>query len=261
MAWEPPRLVLNPYQDQTTQDIVNTVQTPQRTRKPTLSPELQISSAQFNLPEGWIVEERPRRSNPTHVDRYYYEPHTRKQFRSLCAVQRYLAGEEVTPRRMKSKKKLIESGEGQSSSMRAVSNFLLEENPSPTTSKSPMNSGSGEKRVRSTRYEGRYEEESVYRPTSVAKEEIINPMSWKYSVPARKSVKLDYQNKTISESSGTSSAHNLTTPPPAKISWVLSGPTGTWNPRVGGSPVPQSEKLNWSEAFIQSLGRDDGPSN
>jgi len=89
MAWEPPRLVLNPYQDQTTQDIVNTVQTPQRTRKPTLSPELQISSAQFNLPEGWIVEERPRRSNPTHVDRVYLSSSSfiyHRLFMHACAL-------------------------------------------------------------------------------------------------------------------------------------------------------------------------------
>lgn len=76
----------------------------------------------------------------------------------------------------------------------------------------------------------------------------------------KKSTKLDHQNKTISESSGTSE-HNLTSSPPAKVSWVLSGRTGNWNPKVDGSPVPQSEQVNWSEVFAQSIRRNDGPNN
>ncbi|XP_014497514.1 uncharacterized protein LOC106759015 isoform X1 [Vigna radiata var. radiata] len=252
MAWEPSQPMLNPHQDRP-QNIVNTLRNPQKTRKPTLSPELQTgSSSKFSLPEGWIKEERPRRSNPTHVDRYYYEPHTRKQFRSLSAVQKYLAGEPIPRRKGKPKKvetKLTESGEAQqSSSMRDVSDFLLEENTSSTASKSPM----GEKRVRGTRCDG----ESVYKPSSLTKEEL----SWKYYIPSRKSTKLDHQNKTISESSGTSE-HNLTSSPPAKVSWVLSGRTGNWNPKVDGSPVPQSEQVNWSEVFAQSIRRNDGPNN
>ncbi|KOM44266.1 hypothetical protein LR48_Vigan05g187100 [Vigna angularis] len=256
--------MLNPYQDRP-QNIVNALRNPQKTRKPILSPELQNgSSSKFNLPEGWIVEERPRRSNPTHVDRYYYEPHTTKQFRSLSSVHKYLAGEPVTrSRKGKSKKvdtNLTESGEAQqSSSMRAVSDFLLEENTSSTAPKSPMKSGAREKRVCGTRYDG----ESVYRPSSLTKEEL----SWKYYIPSRlteclvkKSMKLDYQKKTISESSGTSE-HNLTSSPPAKVSWVLSGRTGNWNPKVDGSPVPPSEQVNWSEVFEQSIRRNDGPNN
>ncbi|BAT91895.1 hypothetical protein VIGAN_07053500 [Vigna angularis var. angularis] len=257
MAWEPSLPMLNPYQDRP-QNIVNALRNPQKTRKPILSPELQNgSSSKFNLPEGWIVEERPRRSNPTHVDRYYYEPHTTKQFRSLSSVHKYLAGEPVTrSRKGKSKKvdtNLTESGEAQqSSSMRAVSDFLLEENTSSTAPKSPMKSGAREKRVCGTRYDG----ESVYRPSSLTKEEL----SWKYYIPSRKSMKLDYQKKTISESSGTSE-HNLTSSPPAKVSWVLSGRTGNWNPKVDGSPVPPSEQVNWSEVFEQSIRRNDGPNN
>jgi len=72
MAWKPSQLMLNPVQEQS-RELVNIVERPQQSRKPTLSRELQIggSSSQFNLPDGWIVEERPRRYNPTHVDRVY----------------------------------------------------------------------------------------------------------------------------------------------------------------------------------------------
>ena len=48
-------------------DIVNTVQS-----KPIPSTQLHVgSSSHFKLPHGWIVEEKPRRSNPTHLDRVH----------------------------------------------------------------------------------------------------------------------------------------------------------------------------------------------
>lgn len=30
-----------------------------------------LTSSHFRLPDGWVVEERPRASNPSHVDRLY----------------------------------------------------------------------------------------------------------------------------------------------------------------------------------------------
>ncbi|KAK6646029.1 hypothetical protein PHAVU_L002943 [Phaseolus vulgaris] len=269
MAWKPSQLMLNPVQEQS-RELVNIVQRPQQSRKPTLSRELQIggSSSQFNLPDGWIVEERPRRYNPTHVDRYYYEPHTRRQFRSLSSVQRYLAGEGLPARRRSKPKKantnLIESGVGkQSSSLRAVDYFLLNENTSASAGLAPKSPMSGEKRLRVNNGK------SVCNPSSVAREEKITPMSWKHSIPSgipsgisSGSVKLDYQKKIKPESSGAS-VHNLTTPPPAKLSWILSGPSVTWNAVIDGCPMPDSERLRWSETFIQSIGRNgvNGPNN
>ncbi|KAL3625895.1 Methyl-CpG binding domain [Castilleja foliolosa] len=46
--------------------------------------------AAFSLPDGWIVEEVPRRYN-SWADKYYYEPETGRKFRSLVAVERHLA--------------------------------------------------------------------------------------------------------------------------------------------------------------------------
>ncbi|GKV43872.1 hypothetical protein SLEP1_g51122 [Rubroshorea leprosula] len=42
----------------------------------------------YGLPEGWLVEKRPRtlKNNKT----FYYEPKTFKQFRSMKAVERHL---------------------------------------------------------------------------------------------------------------------------------------------------------------------------
>ncbi|KAL1208538.1 Methyl-CpG-binding domain-containing protein 7 [Cardamine amara subsp. amara] len=46
-------------------------------------------SKDFRLPDGWIVEEKPRR-NTSHIDRSYIEPGTGNKFRSMAAVERYL---------------------------------------------------------------------------------------------------------------------------------------------------------------------------
>ncbi|KAJ0261395.1 Methyl-CpG-binding domain-containing protein 7 [Hirschfeldia incana] len=50
-----------------------------------------VPSKDFNLPDGWIVEEK-RRRNCCRIDRFYIEPGTGKRFRSLPAVETYLNG-------------------------------------------------------------------------------------------------------------------------------------------------------------------------
>ncbi|VVB17340.1 unnamed protein product [Arabis nemorensis] len=48
-----------------------------------------VNPKDFSLPDGWIVEKKPRR-NSSHIDRTYIEPGTGNQFRSMAAVERYL---------------------------------------------------------------------------------------------------------------------------------------------------------------------------
>ncbi|GMN24328.1 hypothetical protein TIFTF001_000508 [Ficus carica] len=51
------------------------------------------SSPGFQVPDGWLVEEKPRTHSPScpgRVDRFYVEPGTGKKFRSLPEVRRYL---------------------------------------------------------------------------------------------------------------------------------------------------------------------------
>ncbi|OMO67686.1 Methyl-CpG DNA binding protein [Corchorus capsularis] len=60
------------------------------------SPSSPMSRSPIKLPGGWVVEQRPRvtsAGHPGRVDRYYYEPGSGKQFRSLIAVQKYLSQE------------------------------------------------------------------------------------------------------------------------------------------------------------------------
>lgn len=46
-------------------------------------------TSSFKLPDGWVVEEVPRRSGG-YIDKYYYEPGTGQRFRSMVAVQKHL---------------------------------------------------------------------------------------------------------------------------------------------------------------------------
>ncbi|RDX63979.1 Methyl-CpG-binding domain-containing protein 7, partial [Mucuna pruriens] len=225
-----------------------------------------VTSSSFHLPSDWVVEKKPRVSNPTHVDKYYYEPHTGKKFRSLLSVQRYLAGETVDyvlPKRRVSENgntKYIESGAGQQfGSLRAVEKFLSGENACRATPKvqnpskqiifgltinivvSAMKSETGQQRacgVRSSR-------KPAHNRSSEAEDKIALK-SLKHTV---QSVKPDSQKKTKSGKDNRGPMHNLTAPLPAKVSWVLSGPGGFWSPFLDDSIVPDSEKLKWSEAF------------
>ncbi|XP_027344114.1 methyl-CpG-binding domain-containing protein 7 isoform X2 [Abrus precatorius] len=179
--------------------------------------ELQIVS--FGLPEGWLVERRPRLSKPSHIDKYYYEPGTGKQFRSLLSVKRYLA--EKTGDYLITDRMMAESA-----------------------NTSVVKSGTRKPRARGVRSSQR----PVYRHSSVSEEERITLKASKHTMKSRKS---DYLKKTDWEKNNGASMHNLTAPP-AKVSWVLSGPGGFWTPFLEDCIVPESEKLKWSEAFVLS---------
>ncbi|KAK1437066.1 hypothetical protein QVD17_02851 [Tagetes erecta] len=61
----------------------------------TASPMKMLSTPKFTLPKGWSVKKVPRKFGGL-VDKYYRDPETGRQFRSLKEVQRYIS-EGVTP--------------------------------------------------------------------------------------------------------------------------------------------------------------------
>ncbi|KAL2981925.1 hypothetical protein AAZX31_13G314700 [Glycine max] len=239
-------------------------------QKPTIPMELQIVSSQqhFRLPDGWVVEKKPRPSHESRFDKYYYEPGTGRKFRSLLSVQRHLAGETrdyVVANTMMSKNEntlfflqnFIESGSGQKfGSLRALDNFLSEENACTTTPKSAVKSGTGEQRACGVRSG----QKAVHKGSSVGEEVQITPKSLKHTIQSALSEKSDSRKKTKSEKDNRASMHNLTVPPPAKVSWVLSGSGGFWSPFLDDSIVPEPEKMKWSKAFVLSI-HDDGDIN
>ncbi|KAL5156907.1 Reticulon-like protein B11 [Glycine soja] len=167
---------------------------------------------------------------------YYYEPGTRRKFRSLLSVQRHLAGETGDYN-------FIESGAGRKfGSLKALENFLLEENACITTPKSAVKSGTGEQMACGVRSDLK----PVQKCSSVAEEDQITPKSSKHTI------------QSALEDDNRASMHNLTAPPPAKVSWVLSSPGGFWSPFLDDSIVPESEKLKWSKAFVLSIHDDGG---
>ncbi|XP_061372549.1 methyl-CpG-binding domain-containing protein 7-like [Gastrolobium bilobum] len=202
------------------------------------------SSSPFKLPDDWIVEAKPRHSNPYHVDRYYYEPGTGRRFRSLVSVQRYLTQETrdyVTTERKKSENEnttYIDSGT-RFRSLSAVEEYLTGENACADTFESVVKSGTAKQ---SARGGVKSCQRPVKKHSSVAKEDKIT----------LKSKKSDSPKKMNSRKDNRASMHNLSEPP-TKVSWVLSGPGGFWSPFVDDSMVPESEKLKWSEAFVLSI--------
>ncbi|XP_076905816.1 methyl-CpG-binding domain-containing protein 7-like [Bidens hawaiensis] len=63
-----------------------------------------ITTRKFTLPEDWFVKKVPRKSGTT-IDKYYYDPETGRQFRSLVDVERYLT-QGIMPTTTRSKSKM-----------------------------------------------------------------------------------------------------------------------------------------------------------
>ncbi|KAL2332110.1 hypothetical protein Fmac_019691 [Flemingia macrophylla] len=188
-------------------------------RPSTISDEVRIiDAAPFGLPPGWTVEEKPRHSNPAHVDRYFYEPYTGKKFRSLLAVQRHLEEAGITIERQRVP--------------------VSEQNVTAIMKSVPLK-GSCSRRT------GRKSKRS-----SVAEEDKSTPKSSKRTA---ESSKPDSGKKPMLEEDYRASVHNLSEPPPPKVSWVLSSRGGFWSPYVNDTAISASEKLKWSEAFVQSI--------
>ncbi|KAG4384716.1 hypothetical protein GLYMA_13G333300v4 [Glycine max] len=202
-------------------------------QKPTIPMELQIVSSQqhFRLPDGWVVEKKPRPSHESRFDKYYYEPGTGRKFRSLLSVQRHLAGETRDY---------------------VVANTMMSKNENT----SAVKSGTGEQRACGVRSG----QKAVHKGSSVGEEVQITPKSLKHTIQSALSEKSDSRKKTKSEKDNRASMHNLTVPPPAKVSWVLSGSGGFWSPFLDDSIVPEPEKMKWSKAFVLSI-HDDGDIN
>lgn len=184
-----------------------------------------LSSSPFKLPDDWLVDERRRISDPTHIDRYYIEPHTGMKFRSLVSVQRYLS--EETRDYLPTKR-------------------MISENKVTTYTKSRT-----AKKSLSTRdFEGGINREAnACRATPKL---VFKCGSGKRIAQSTHSEKTDSQKKNNTGEDDRGSVHNLTRPP-TKVSWVLAGPGGLWNPFLDDSLVPESEKLKWSKAFITSI--------
>ncbi|WJX69554.1 methyl-CpG-binding domain-containing protein 7-like, variant 5 [Trifolium repens] len=214
------------------------------------------------LPDDWLVEHRPRLSNPDYVDKYYIDPCTGQKFRSLVSVQRYLneetrydlptermisENENITFIKSRTAQKCLSPRDFEARKVLSVKTFegrLTGENACRETPKLVSKYGSGKRSAPSM---NSYEN-PVEKSFSVEEDQA----TLKPSIQSTNSENFDPQKKIKMGEDDRSSIHNLTRPP-TKVSWVLSGPGGFWNPFLDDSIVSASEKAEWSEAFSISI--------
>ncbi|KAJ7947696.1 Methyl-CpG-binding domain-containing protein 7 [Quillaja saponaria] len=225
--------------------------------------ELQmVTSSSFTLPDGWYVEEKPRPSDPGHVDKYYYEPGTGKKFRSLVSVQRYLTEDRTsspTGGTLKSadecNMQIVTQKTGSASSFKLPNDWVVEERPrsnikyGKVIDKPSPQSGLAKKNVSGVKHSLK----AVRKYPTVAEEDKVKLKAMKLAIHSTPSKKSGSRKKIDSGEDRRTSLLNFSSPP-AKINWVLSGSGGNmWSAFMGESTVPDSVKQKWSEKFRLAL--------
>ncbi|KAK7356858.1 hypothetical protein VNO80_16138 [Phaseolus coccineus] len=215
-------------------DIVNTVQS-----KPIRSTQLHVGSSHFKLPHGWIVEERPRILLILTGYIFFFSLinllflhfiHSCKHNVSLLSSSSrtlyilIVAAYNVIISKALTDMNPTEYGKGQ----------LLEEKTSIAIPKWAVKSDTGEKKVRGPR-------------------SCSSCRNRANKSAGKKPMKVDNQKGKSNSEKNKTPVHNLIGPPPDKVSWVLSGREGFWNPYVDGVAVSEAERLKWAEAFVLSI--------
>ncbi|GAV57883.1 MBD domain-containing protein [Cephalotus follicularis] len=254
------------------------------------------NSAIFKLPNDWVVKKRRRIHSTVHpgrVDKYYHDPRTGQQFRSLLSVQKYLNYD------MRDALKLETMNRGNQSNMQIVphtfrgttpfklpNNWVIEEKPRTNVNypgvvdRYYIKPGTGQ-RFRSLIAAERYltgmdEESTTLKELKTACQkknhsddnrslQIILRRSTNATGIRTTAKALEFDSESmISKRSGSRTTQRYIedekilmldfTRPPAKVKWVLSGPGGNmWNAFMGESLVPEYVKQKWSETFVISI--------
>ncbi|KAH9701109.1 methyl-CpG-binding domain-containing protein 7 [Citrus sinensis] len=234
-----------------------------------------FSKSSFKLPRGWSVEERPRTHSPTRpdrIDKYYYEPRTGRQFRSLLSIQKYLTGEEdtVSPKRVNygnvQNMQIVPCATKSAASFGLPDNWIVQEIPRKNINYAGtidrffllssilqyyIEPGTGF-RFRSRLAAERYLQEDlplriIVKRQKDAKKIKVTSKEGKpgcHSAHAKNSVCFE---KDVLTKEANASTLNIASPP-AKVKWVLGGPGGNvWNALMNESVVPDSVKQEWSK--------------
>ncbi|XP_073040266.1 methyl-CpG-binding domain-containing protein 7 isoform X1 [Primulina eburnea] len=217
------------------------------------------------LPPGWGIKEVPR-SDGYHSDMYYYEAETARKFRSMKEVERYLNGEEYTPRRSPRKMTLhnhmlrLDDGE-------LKENHLEIEASTACKTPSVLPNGWIVKMV-PRKYDTRIIDKYYYEPETrkmfrslVSVERYLAELE--ENVPLLKVLEEIKENKPLSKffklqsrkkTSGNSSQGSSFVAPPMKVNWVLSSTKGdAWSPFVSDTLVPDSVRQQWTDRFVELM--------
>ncbi|KAL6195647.1 hypothetical protein ACLB2K_031265 [Fragaria x ananassa] len=184
-----------------------------------ITPYTTRCSPSFGLPDGWKIEKKPR-INTTYSDsdKYYIEPGTGRRFRSLVAVERYLAEEnEHTPLQALIPANKLTVSSGSSGQKKKIQSGKI-------VSKNSSHSNDCNSTLNASR---------------------LNT----YSSPAEHFS--SPQKEFPPENSRTSHLNSSSRP---TIKWVLVDRGGNeWNPFMDDSMVADSVKQKWSEIFKSTI--------
>ncbi|XP_048504132.1 methyl-CpG-binding domain-containing protein 7 isoform X2 [Beta vulgaris subsp. vulgaris] len=226
------------------------------------------SIPEFELPEDWVVEVRPRGPNSSLKisDKYYYEPGSGRQFRSLISVKRYLSGEEhiEIPRKKPSNSLVIlrpdeleEARQGDlddiypetiqpKSASILPDGWIVEEIPRRCGFRSDryyIEPGTGQ-RFRSVPEVQRYLASPKYSSKGRALTLKNHSTAPRSPAPRKKNTSLKMFKTSIID----------LTNPPEKINWVFSGDEREdWSPLVEECMLPDYVKEQWAETFLLGM--------
>ncbi|GMH12307.1 hypothetical protein Nepgr_014148 [Nepenthes gracilis] len=225
----------------------------------------------FELPDGWILEVRPRApGSSVKADKYYYEPETGRQFRSLPSIRRYLNGEEEykTMPRQKHRRPIRTMDELEAAPQTNIKDKVSSNAQNKLSSILP--DGWIVKKV--PRKLGcrsdRYFIDPVNRLKFRSLPEVQRFLKGEEYSRKRKPMKLIdcsvHQESLDSRKENTSfeivkDSNFGTSNPPEKVNWVFSGlGEDTWRPFIQESMVPDRLKELWAESFVLGMtGRRD----
>ncbi|XP_010455539.1 PREDICTED: methyl-CpG-binding domain-containing protein 7-like [Camelina sativa] len=193
---------------------------------------VEYASKGFRLPKGWSVEEVPRKNSHS-IDKYYVERKTRKRFRSLVSVERYLkeSGNHTDQQLM------LVQYRRRSKDFRLPDGWIIEEKP----------------RKSSTQIDRSYidpETGNKFRSMAAVERYLL-------AVGAADSVSMVQSNQlalAVNRNDTRFLKEVIDPNPPKKVKWVLTGPGGNmFTAKVSGSDVSSSVKQTWSEAFVSMI--------
>ncbi|XP_071724172.1 methyl-CpG-binding domain-containing protein 7-like [Rutidosis leptorrhynchoides] len=190
-------------------------------------------TANFRLPPGWVIDRRPSPSVPGRFDKYYRDPQSGLQFRSLLSVQRFLNGE--PPRRPAKAGNTTDIVPFKITSAihhqgLLPDNWIIQEKPRSNA-----------------HYQGIIDREYIDTETGCKFRSFI-AVQRHLSEMGEGSTKSAKKPKMLKDGSCSR---------PDKVKWVLSG-TGrcrTWKVFIGESEVPESVKRKWWETFQLKIKR------
>ncbi|XP_076905813.1 methyl-CpG-binding domain-containing protein 7-like [Bidens hawaiensis] len=240
-------------------------------------PNKWITTRKFTLPEDWFVKELPCKSG-NGFSKYYYDPETGCQFRSLKDVERYLTqgfiptttittrSKSKMPKYLEKVKQDFKEFQDNEYQLKDTSRFNLPDGWMVT--EVPRKAGD---RIDRYFYEpgtgqqfrslpsvrkhlAELEEDNS--PLSVVLEELKEnnlPLSKAFKVvtPMKDCGSYDSWKKNMSKKEQDFSYSNV---PPKKINWVIGRtPKDTWNAFVGDELVPDSVKQQWGKRFMFTI--------